>query len=73
MAEQKVIVLKYIGAGAYVTGIPACDLSEADIAASGFSADQLLALPGLFERVTQTPVVAFEPQHNDEDNEVSRK
>ena len=66
---DKVIVLKYIGGGAYVTGYPACDLSEADIAASGFSVDQFLALPGLFERVTQTPIVAF--GSHDEDNEVS--
>jgi len=82
MAEQKVIVLKYIGGGNYIAGVPAVDLTEADIAASGFSAEQLLALkvgndtdeyqaPHLFERVTQTPVVAFKPQHNDGDNEVS--
>ena len=67
------IVLKYIGNGAYFAGYPACDLTEADIAASGFSAEQLLALtigvdteetkaPRLFERAeAQAAPVAVEP------------
>lgn len=58
------IVLKYIGNGAYFAGYPACDLTEADIATSGFSAEQLFET-GLFEMggVVQAPIlVSTQPQ-----------
>jgi hypothetical protein len=37
------IILRYIGNGSYVAGIPATDLTEADIAASGFAIDEIMA------------------------------
>ena len=37
------IVLKYVGAGAYITGVPACDLTQEMIDASGFTVVELLA------------------------------
>jgi hypothetical protein len=37
------VVLKYVGAGAYVTGISACDLTQSMIDACGFSIEMLLA------------------------------
>lgn len=69
MADQEntpapaLIVLRYIGqSGAYFTGYPACDLTEADIAASGHSIDDLLKL-SIFERVG-TPPAGPEPVVN---------
>lgn len=37
------IVLRYIGAGAYITGVPACDLTQEQIDASGYTVGELLA------------------------------
>jgi hypothetical protein len=37
------IVLKYVGSGAFVTGVPACDLTQDMITACGFSEEILLA------------------------------
>lgn len=62
------IVLKYIGNGAYFAGYPACDLTEADIAASGFSAEQLFET-GLFAIADAAPaffLVATQPQPQSE-------
>ena len=38
------IILRYIGNGSYVAGIPATDLTAADITASGFAIEQIKAL-----------------------------
>lgn len=37
------IVLIYVGNGAYVAGVPACNLTADQIAESGYTAAQLLA------------------------------
>lgn len=36
-------VLNYVGAGSYVPGVPATDLTQADIEASGYTIEELLA------------------------------
>ena len=52
------IVLKYIGAGAYIPGVPATDLTAEQVKASGYTADQLLAYsPPIYEK----PARANEP------------
>lgn len=38
------VILRYVGNGSYVAGIPANDLTEADIAASGFAIEYVLTL-----------------------------
>lgn len=36
-------ILRYVGAGAFVNGVPARDLTTADVEQSNYSAEQLLA------------------------------
>lgn len=51
------VILKYIGEGAFVNGVPARDLDSTDIAQSGFTVEQLLAFePRVYER-TDAPLV----------------
>ena len=40
--ETKMIVLKYVGEGQYVVGVPATDLTREQIDASGYTVEQLL-------------------------------
>ena len=45
------IILRYIGDGAFVNGVPARDLTQTDIEQCGFSVEQLLAFePRVYER-----------------------
>lgn len=45
------IVLKYVGDGAFVNGVPARDLTQTDIEQSGHRVEQLLAFePRVYER-----------------------
>ena len=37
------VVLKYVGEGQYVAGVPTCDLMQEQIDASGYTIDELLA------------------------------
>ena len=37
------IVLRYVGDGAYIVGIPACDMTQEMIDACGYSLETLLA------------------------------
>lgn len=37
------MTLKYIGEGAYIAGVPACDLTQDMIDASEYTIDELLA------------------------------
>lgn len=49
------VVLRYVGEGAFVFGVPATDLTQADIDACGLSADELLAYePRVYELVVET-------------------
>lgn len=41
--EKGVIVLRYVGKEAYLPGIPSRDLTQADIDASGRTAEELIA------------------------------
>ena len=44
MTESPVgIVLRYIGEGLYVAGVPACDLTQQMIDDSGYTVEELLA------------------------------
>lgn len=45
------IVLKYVGDGAYVAGVPACDLTQEMIDASGYTVEQLLEFHSGEQRV----------------------
>jgi hypothetical protein len=45
------VVLRYVGeGGAFVFGVPAADLRQADIDASGLTVDELLAYAGVYAR-----------------------
>lgn len=47
------IVLKYIGDGAYIPGVPRCDLTQYLIDDTGMTADKLCEYaPAVYERVT---------------------
>ncbi len=37
------IVLKYVGNGDWLGGVPACDLTQAQLDASGYTRDRLIA------------------------------
>ena len=37
------MVLKYVGDGAYIAGVPACDMTQEMIDASGYTIEALLA------------------------------
>ena len=53
MADKKTsVVLRYIGGTTYVNGVPARDLTQADIENSGQTVEQLLAyVPRVYARV----------------------
>lgn len=38
------IVLRYVGEGAFLAGVPACDLTAEMIETCGYTVDELLAL-----------------------------
>ena len=51
---EELIVLHYIGAGAYVPGVPATDLTQTQIDASGHTAAELLQFsPAIYEPVEE--------------------
>lgn len=66
------IVLKYVGGGAYVSGLPAKDLTATDIAASGFALEQIQAFSSGGAPL-YVPAESAQPAINNsqEDNEVS--
>ncbi len=55
MAEEK--ILRYVGDGAFVNGVPARDLDSSDIASSGFTVEQLLAFEPRVYESTGAPYV----------------
>lgn len=53
------IVLKYVGHGAWLGGVPNVDLTQAQIDASGYTCEQLIA-SGLYVAAA-TPAAIVEP------------
>lgn len=53
MVEQIEIVLKYIGGGTFIIGIPARDLTAAEVKEHGGVVE--LCKTGLYERVAKDP------------------
>ncbi len=56
-AQPVAVILRYIGDGAFVNGVPARDLEAFDIAQSGFTVEQLLAFEPRVYESTGAPLV----------------
>ena len=68
------VILRYVGSGSYVAGVPANDLTESDVAASGLAIEFLLALHDgdkpLYVPVTNNEMNDVSVSDDADDNEV---